>query len=90
MLSESFYLKLAITCNNMFPFAPVVRLVIFSLTMANVYLKNGQKKGANFCMRRLQFVEVVHHAPEISACTNTPIFQPEILFYPRAQLFQCT
>ena len=30
LLSESFYLKLAITCKNLFPFASVVRLVIFS------------------------------------------------------------
>ena len=29
LLTESFFLKLAITCKNLFPFAPVVRLVIF-------------------------------------------------------------
>ena len=28
-ISDNFYLKLAISCKNLFPFAPVVRLVIF-------------------------------------------------------------
>ena len=28
-MTDYFYLKLAITCKNLFPFAPVVRLVIF-------------------------------------------------------------
>ena len=30
LLSYTFYVKLAFTCKNVFPFAPVVRLVIFS------------------------------------------------------------
>jgi len=30
-ISDEFYLKLVITCKNLFPFAPVVRLVIFSM-----------------------------------------------------------
>ena len=30
-ISDEFYLKLVITCKNLFPFAPVVRLVIFLL-----------------------------------------------------------
>ena len=32
-ISDNFYLKLAITCKNLFPFAPVVRLVIFSSSL---------------------------------------------------------
>ena len=39
LLSESFYLKIAITCKNLFPFAPVVRLVIFSKVTEHFVVK---------------------------------------------------
>ena len=36
LFSDNFYLKLAITCKNLFPFAPVVRLVIFTVLRTEV------------------------------------------------------
>ena len=51
MLSESFYLKLAVTCKNLFPFVPVVRLVIFNLKtdiLNAMNLTNRRKKYLRF------------------------------------------
>ena len=51
MLSESFYLKLAVTCKNLFPFVPVVRLVIFNLKtdiLNTMNLTNRRKKYLRF------------------------------------------
>ena len=64
LISDNFYLKVAITCKNVFPFAPVVCLVIFRSASSSATRAGEKKRAKSFKISItcsiLQIVSGVH------------------------------
>ena len=69
-ISDDFYLKLAITCKNLFPFAPVVRLVIFFQKLSPIIFKTLP----NYCICQADSEKVYNLGSVHPKCTVHAVY----------------